>query len=287
VGPRILHLGPTGGRNLFYEVATDSGHEGDSEWRLYGGHRLWHAPEDAWRTYRPDNRPVEVTQRGGVVVVDQPVEHDTGIGKRIELRMSEGAPHLRLTHRLRNRGPWAVELAPWALSVMAPGGVAFAPLPPRGTHPEQLAPSNTLTLWPYTDMSDPRWSWGRRFVALRQDPDARDPQKIGLDVRDGWAAYLLEGTLFLKLFDRHAHLPYPDLGSSVELFTNDVMLELETLAPLQTLAPGAEAVHTEDWFVFEGVSAGADHAETFERLTPYVERAHRHLGALVTPSEEG
>lgn len=288
VGPRILHLGATGGRNLFAEIEDDAGLRGGSDWRLYGGHRLWHAPEDAWRSYRPDNDPVEVGEANGWVTIEQPVEPETGIVKRIELALSPDAPHLRLVHRLRNRGAWPIELAPWALSVMATGGAAFAPLPPRGTHPEQLAPSSTLTLWPYTDMADPRWSWGRSHVALRQQPGNAVPQKVGLDVPDGWAGYLLEGTLFLKLFEHRSHLPYPDLGSSVELFTNDVMLELETLGPLQTLAPGDEAVHVEDWFVFSDPALSDpapndDPSATFDRLLPHVGRARRLRDAFTDP----
>jgi len=48
------------------------------------------------------------------------------------------------------------EFAPWALTVMPPGGTCIIPLLPRGTHPEDLLPGNLLTLWLYTDMSDPR-----------------------------------------------------------------------------------------------------------------------------------
>lgn len=281
VGPRIVHLGLSGGRNLFCEIEADRGATGGELWRSYGGHRLWHAPEHAWRTYRPDNAPLEVEQRSESVFLRQPREAETGIEKRLELRMSAGEAHVRVIHRLHNGGAWDVRLAPWALSVMAAGGSALVPLPPRGTHPEQLAPSSTLTLWPYTDLSDRRWRWGRRAIALQQEPGAATPQKLGLDVPDGWAAYLLEDTLFLKLFERR-DAPYPDLGSTVEIFTNADMLELETLGPLQDIAPETEAVHIEDWFVFGPVAVGADPDETLRRVSPYVERARRHRATLPT-----
>ena len=41
------------------------GKKGGSEYRSYGGHRLWIAPEDEERTTQPDNDPVEYEEEGG------------------------------------------------------------------------------------------------------------------------------------------------------------------------------------------------------------------------------
>src|SRR5659263_389304 len=45
VGPRIIRLAFIGGRNLFKTFDATLGLSGGTEWRSYGGHRLWHAPE--------------------------------------------------------------------------------------------------------------------------------------------------------------------------------------------------------------------------------------------------
>ncbi|HQE83180.1 MAG TPA: hypothetical protein PLM14_09285, partial [Candidatus Hydrogenedentes bacterium] len=45
VGPRIIRFGFSGGHNLFKEFEEHLGQTGGDEWRSYGGHRLWHAPE--------------------------------------------------------------------------------------------------------------------------------------------------------------------------------------------------------------------------------------------------
>lgn len=91
-----------------------------------------------------------------------PTEPTTGVQKEIDIRLSPDKAHVILTHRLRNANLWAVQLAPWALSVMAPGGTAIFPLPPRGPHPGNLQPTGNLAIWAYTDLSDPRWTWGHR-----------------------------------------------------------------------------------------------------------------------------
>ena len=126
-------------------------------------------------------------------------------------------------------------------------------LPPRGTHPENLLPTSSLTIWAFTHMNDPRWSWGEKFILLRQDENATTPQKLGVHVRDGWSAYANNDHLFLKTFDYCEDATYPDFGAVVEIFTNNEMLELETLGPTVSLAPGADVEHKETWHLFVGV----------------------------------
>jgi len=253
VGPRIIRLGFVGQDNELKEYEEMLGLTGGDEWRIYGGHRLWHAPEVQPRTYYPDNAPVKVEQREGFVRLVQPSETTTGIQKEIDLRLSPDKAHVRLTHRLRNANLWAVELAPWALTVMAQGGKAVVPLPPRGPHEENLLPTNTLTLWAYTDMTDPRWTWGSKYLMLRQDPEIETPQKLGAMVPDGWVAYARNEHLFVKRFNYVAGACYPDFGCSVETFTNADMLEIETMAPLVSLQPGAAVEHVEHWYLFHDV----------------------------------
>jgi hypothetical protein len=273
VGPRIIRFGFVGQANEFQEFEALMGMTGGDEWRIYGGHRFWHAPEVQPRTYCPDNEPVAVTQRGEIVSVVQPIEATTGIQKEIDLYLAPDRAHVRLTHRLRNTNLWAVELAPWALSVMAQGGVAIIPLPPRGSHEGNLLPANTLTLWAYTDMSDARWTWGHKYIMLRQDPSCERPQKAGVMVPDGWVAYAREGHLFLKTFSFVPGATYPDWGCSVETFTNHLFLEVETLAPLVRLEPGALVEHVEDWFLFRDVPTPKDEADIDQHVLPKVQLA--------------
>jgi hypothetical protein len=253
VGPRVIRYGFAGGENEFFEDPKQAGRTGGNEWRAYGGHRLWHAPEAMPRTYWPDNGPVETEDIPGGLRLIQAVEGTTGIQKEIDVRLAGEGSRVHLVHRLRNQGPWPVELAPWTLTVMAPGGVGIFPLPPRGPHPQNLLPTSRIAMWAYTDFSDPRWQLGYRYLLLRQDANAKTPQKIGLSVPDGWAAYLRGEHLFVKRFTFEKDASYPDYGVNVESFTNADMLELETLGPLAKLQPGAVAEHAEHWFLYRGV----------------------------------
>lgn len=51
VGPRIIRFGFVGEANEFVEFPEQVGRMGEAEWLNFGGHRLWHAPENKARTY--------------------------------------------------------------------------------------------------------------------------------------------------------------------------------------------------------------------------------------------
>jgi hypothetical protein len=263
VGPRIIRFGFVGEDNEFGEFKDMLGKAGGDEWRAYGGHRLWHAPEVKPRTYFSDNEPVKVKERAGGLRVVQPVETATGIQKEIDVQLAPDEARVKVTHRLRNRNVWAVELAPWALSVMAQGGRAIIPLPPRAPHgqDDNFVPSNVIALWPCTEMADPRWTWGSRYIMLRQDPKMAKAQKVGVAVPDGWAAYARKGHLFVKKFSHITEARYPDLGCSVETYTDADILEIEMLGPLTLLQPGAAVEHVEHWFLFRDVPVPASDAD--------------------------
>lgn len=272
VGPRVIRFAFVDGENEFMEDQEDLGKTGGDEWRLYGGHRLWHAPEVKPRTYYPDNVPVNVEENDGFVLVTQPTEPTTGIQKELDFIMDPDRARVRVTHRLINRGMWTAEMAPWALSVMAPGGTAIIPQPPRGTHPECLLPCNTLTLWPYTDLSDSRWTFGNKYILLRQDAQKEAPLKMGVLCKDGWIAYARNGHLFVKTFKIDLTADYPDHGCTVEAFTNKDMLEIETLGPLMKLEPGQQIEHVETWHLLRDVLMPENDEEVDSKVLPRLKK---------------
>jgi hypothetical protein len=266
VGPRVIRFGFVGGPNLFREFEPHLGRTGDDHWLPYGGHRFWHAPEVQPRTYWPDNVPVDHAWDGRTLTLTQPVEGSTGLQKELAITLDGG---VEVRHRLINRGLWAIEAAPWALSVMAPGGRAIVPQEPFRPQPEALLPVRPLVLWAYTDMADPRWTWGTRYVQLRQDPNQASMQKCGMLNSRGWAAYVLDEAVFIKRFAAIAGATYPDYGCNTELFTNADMLEVESLAPLTRLEPGADTIHVERWSLDRAVIGSSD-AEIDAAMLPLI-----------------
>jgi hypothetical protein len=278
VGPRVIRFGFIGEESVFGEIEGEIGKVGGDVWRLYGGHRLWHSPEAKPRSYHPDNSPIDVREQGRGLTLTQDTESTTGIQKTIEVTLDADRDYAAVTHRLRNDNLWPVELSAWALTVMAKGGFAIIPQPPYVSHEDCVAPSRPIVQWAYTDVSDPRWRWGREFVTLRQDPRAEAPQKIGVANRENWVAYAVEDHLFIKVCAYVAGATYPDFGSSAEIFSNAQMLELETLGAITNLDPGASLWYVEHWFLYRQVPVENTDSSISALVLPRAQEALQVLG---------
>ena len=247
VGPRIIRYGFVGGENVFKEFEAELGKSGEDKWMPRGGHRIWAAPEDAQRTSVADNFPVDVKTFDDGVELIAPVEPETGLQKRIIIELAPTGSAVKVTHSIKNTLPQTVEIAAWALTLMAPGGTGITAFPPRGTHPEILLPTNPLVMWAFTDFSDKRWQFTRKYLLLHNDPSVAAPTKAGLFNPSTWGAYLRAGTLFVKRYQADPDKRYPDFHCSYETFTNAEVLELETLGPLSSIKQGDGVEHIEHW----------------------------------------
>ncbi|MFU8780101.1 MAG: hypothetical protein ACNA71_03650 [Kiritimatiellia bacterium] len=259
VGPRVVRCGFCDGANLFASMQAEQGGRGEPSFCLRGGHRFWIAPEDMTLTYEPDNAPVAYAPIAGGVHLRQDVGPISGCQKEMIITMDEDQDRIRIVHRLTNCGDASRQLAPWALSVMAPGGVAVIPLPAKVPHTEAWLHNQLWTVWPYTDFSDGRWTLGKRFILFRQDANL-GPAKMGMVQQEGWAAYQLGHDLFVKHFGFDARASYPDGGVNFETFSNQEFLELESLGGLVDLAPGASVTHEEQWVLYNNTQPVVDEA---------------------------
>lgn len=272
VGPRILYLGFRGKPRLnLFAVLPGVGRETpEGFWRIYGGHRLWTAPEAMPRSYSLDDKPVKVESTGGgeIRVYGNP-EPENSVRKELSIREVEGG--VEVTHRIWNIGRWPVELSCWALSVMRRGGFAILPLKPFKVDEEGLLPDRRISLWPYTNLADRRMVLADGYIFVKQDPKVEAPFKIGVKANPTWAAYWVEGLAFVKVFSRMEG-EYPDYGCDVEVYTNADMLELETLGPITKVEPSGVAEHIEVWRVFEVDSLKPEAGDVEEKLAKLLRR---------------
>ncbi len=282
VGPRVISYRLPGGFNVLKNYDAMMGGTGEAEWQIRGGHRFWLAPEDLTRTYFPDNRPVKWEALGdNGARFTPPPETEYGVQKVMELRLAPQGTRVEVTLRVTNTGTAPTELAPWGPTVMAPGGMEIIPLPPKKGHPlhpknakspADFAPNQELILWPYFDFADTRWSFGNRYLFLRQDVN-KGPTKIGLAHRMGWVAYLNSGALFVKRFDYRDGAVYPDRGTRYQTFSNEDMLEMETVGELVALQPGRSAELVESWELFWNVPPVRTEAYVDRAILPRVTKA--------------
>ena len=251
IGPRIVRFGFENDVNEFNLDPKTIGLKGGDEFKFYGGHRLWHSPEDRKRTYIPDNDEVDWHEiENGVRLIQKP-EKWVNTQKQIDIILSPDESRVRLVHRITNLGAWPIELSAWTITVLNTEGIEIIPQPNKDT---DLLPNRQIVLWPYSKMNDKRVYWGEKYIALKQDPNNKAPFKLGINNQEGWAAYARGGHLFVKRYYPQHDATYPDFGVSFETYTNDWMLEIETLSPFTKLQPGETVEHVEEWELYNNVN---------------------------------
>jgi hypothetical protein len=252
---RIVRFSPKDKTNLFADLGKTPVETQYGNFYFRGGHRLWHSPEAMPRTYIPDNEGAVVREIENGIRIDQPAEVWAHIAKSIEIRLDANQAHVSIRHELHNEGAWAVELAPWALTMFRLNGVGIFPQPAGNVDAAGLLPNRQITLWPYASLDDPRLTLRDDFVLVHADPKL-PPFKFGYLNRHGWAGYWLDGVFFVKRFDAPAETkPYPDGGCNVESYCNDQFFELESLGPLTKLEPGESIFHTETWEIYTALDS--------------------------------
>ena len=252
-GPRLVRLFLGESReNQLAEAPNFSMDTPYGVYHFYGGHRLWHGPEAFPRSYIPDDSGLTVEELADGVRLTQPAEAPTGIAKSIDVYLDPSRAALKLVHTLRNDGLWAVELTPWGITQLPLGGLAVLPMPGNPPKQSALLPDRNLALWHFTHWTDPRLSFQDDYLLIQAQP-LMPPCKIGFLSRAGWIGYLRQGVFFRKSFEPEPQATHTDLSCNVEIFCNDELIELETLAPLRRLEPGSTVSQTEWWEFTTGV----------------------------------
>ena len=205
---------------------------GNDEWRLIGGHRLWHSPEAFPGTYALDNDPVDWEKIENGIRVTSKAEQWVQIKKVMDITLSPTDSKVRIVHKLINGNAWPVELSVWSLSVMAPGGKEIIPQPQNKSQPSDgFKGARVIVLWSYAKMNDPRVYWGDKYITLQQDKNIGANIKFGISNEDGWAAYINNNHLFVKKYSHDRNAKYPDGGVSYETFDCDYMLKWNRFRP--------------------------------------------------------
>ena len=241
-GIRIGHFSFVNGENVFYcqpkdmkELTTEQG------WRLYGGHRLWLAPEQE-DTYSPDNEPISYEIQDDKIVVMQPVDPWTKVKKSMLISFNHDAS-VEVTHRIENCGLESLTRSMWCVSVVAPGGTEYISL---GRQEGSMSHWHRISWWDHTCLGDVRATYKKDEIRIEHLP-IDEKYKIGVAHPVQPIRYINNGIVFEKEYELQPDQIYPDGNVSFETFFCRHMAEIESLSPLYNLAPGESAEHKEIW----------------------------------------
>lgn len=248
-GPRIAWFGRAGGNSLLYW--DDAGAHVRGAWQLRGGHRLWTTrpgADEAEETYAVDNAACRVRMlRDGVAL------HAPPDAARLEksLVIRARPPHgWTIEHRLRNAGDMLWSGGLWGLTCTRPARATRYAVPWGGG-------SST---WDVVTLVIPR-RWGGGHTSRLVDPQfTMTEQALVVRPRGVEAKRMARaphGTLVMRdpargtftktaTFDAHARYPL-DCNVALYIAPGNFMVELETMGPTRTIAPGDTLVHVETW----------------------------------------
>lgn len=271
VGPRIISLRYLpDGQNIFFEdkkylinkdVSKVYGQ--GSMWHIYGGFRIWLAPEEE-KTYVPDNAPVryEKINNGAVFVPSVWSKHNAQIKLKIEF---VEADKIEVEIKAKNLETKPVPLCIWALSVCKSGGTLVVPLSRENTG---YLPNRNIVHWSYNDVLDRRYAITNEALFLVSDPTMKRALKLGTYLPNIIAQYMYNSTVFIKevLAGKGGH--YPDFYCNFETYTNDLIHEVETLSPIVLVAPGQSLVHKEKWTIKKAKKSWVERTKQLQLSAP-------------------
>lgn len=250
-GPRIVHFGFTGEKNIFYtDLERKYKHLTDenaavsaknSVYYLYGGHRLQISRTPP--TDLPDNLPVVYGVQAEGVTFTPPQPKQLAIQPSFEIIMGNEATDIMVVHTAKNCSRKSMIFSLWPATVLKGGGIAVIPQNSK-TQPER--PNRTINLWPETDIKDARLFYGNRFLTVTHVPGNPTPLRIGTNNLPGLAAYAGNDFIFANRIVPDPQAAYPHGGSSCEIRLTEDFAELSSLSPMYEVKPGETIRHVEN-----------------------------------------
>jgi hypothetical protein len=264
VGPRILYYGATGGKNHLGSFPDSTVKTALGTWKPYGGHRLWVWPELFPATYSPDNSPIQHQSHGDHSLTLHAPTDGAAIEKQIRITLAPSGSKVSIEHTVTSHALWPIDIAVWAITIMQ-SGTAIVPRVPFQTHDDYAPITQPLALCAFTDLQDPRFTLGLKYILLRADPARTNPQKFGLRNKEGWCAHLLGDELFVKRFHHENRASYPDYQVNTEVYVEGAFQEVELMGPRRVVWPGESLTLSEEWRLFQGVKADPTNLDQLDK----------------------
>lgn len=247
---RIMRYGYIGGRNVLWEKAALAGkttplNPPPGDWQNYGGDKLWPSPQAAWG-WPPDpfsdsgEQTVKVLPNKHLVVTG-PDSRKYGVRFQREIALNASGSGVTIRNSMINVGKTAREWGIWE--------VAQADDPEETTF---AAGAEAVTPGGYRVVGDNKPAEGqvtveKGVVHIRRRADHN--AKIGTRSA-GWVESRWADLRFRISADLPKSGLYPDDGCAQEIYTSDDpnrYVEMELLAPIRKMDPGAETRVTIRW----------------------------------------
>ena len=228
VGGRVSTLSLSG-TNIIMPAATDP-----TTW----GSVFWTSPRSAWtpETWPPpaaiDNSPYTGSISGTHVLMAGTTDSSIGVSMNKDYAADATSGWITINYTIN--ATKAIKAAPWEVSRVPRGGIAFFPL------------GSTLTKGPLTVTQTNGIVWFDDSAMTATSPDG---SKLAADGANGWTAYVLGGNLFLKKFaDVPANMQAAGEGE-IGVYPGAGFNEFEVQGPYTSIAAAGHLPWSIQWRV--------------------------------------
>jgi hypothetical protein len=263
---RIISFGFLDGKNIFYENIELKGiqFKKDEYFKKddikqapdIGGNRVLPCSEEYFNIitgsrHIPDpfinasSYKVSYLENG--IVLESPVSKLLGIQITRTITIEENGTNVHIKQNLfkktlaKNEVLEKIPLTIWSLSKIKTPNVSYLPINKKSVFKNGFL----IQKWPDAkNNADINTSVNNGILELKSSESL--PQKVGADSKN-WVAGYLENSLFVEKFNFKTNSAYPDGGTSVTLFGNNLFSELECLSPEIILSIGENIEYDLHW----------------------------------------
>ena len=230
------------------------------------GSTFWPSPQAAWRWPPPsvlDSDPYSASVSGDTATFVSWKDARTGL--QVVKRFSAGEDgHMELSYTMINVTDTLLKVAPWEITRVHKGGLLFFPVGdnPLGRKSFDPAP---------VQVSD--------GIAWYRDPVKRPDENLltTADVTEGWAAYAVDGKLFVKKFH---NVPKDSLApgeGEIAFYVSKEAdyLEFEIQGAYRAISPGVHSTWNVQWIVVNvpgGIAVDVGNRDLVECVRKLVEQ---------------
>jgi Domain of unknown function (DUF4380) len=237
-GEAVMKISANGGRIISFRMGKNELLTNENEHENFGS-TFWPAPQSnwGWPPYSVlDKEEYSVEKIGDTLKMKSSPDSISGL--QFEKNwLSADNKFIRIEYLIRNIAKNPKAVAPWEVTRVPCGGLAF--FPDGGN---EKVPASTLKN--YEQIAGINW------VPVNKTP-AQNHEKLFATASEGWLAYALNGVLFIKQFPDTRQQEYSPNQGEVEIYTNKEKSysELESQGSYTLLQPGQSLRYVTTWFV--------------------------------------
>ncbi|HMF40132.1 MAG TPA: DUF4380 domain-containing protein [Polyangia bacterium] len=217
------------GRNLLSEPAADAANYGST---------FWPSPQSAWGWPPPaeiDHAPTRFVIDPVAIELRGATSPKLGVSVDRRITADAGRGAVTFDFTIHNRGDAPVQLAPWQITRVPPGGLSLFPTGTGSFPPSNLAVREALGV-----------TWYAYDAAA-----VTDHQKLFADGREGWLAHVNGDALLVKTFAAVPRAAQAPGEAQIELYATPAhtYVEVEVQGACETIAPGGSLPWRVVWLV--------------------------------------